>query len=188
MALSQDFSLVDRAPHAAPAVGRIAGFFLTGRFARFVLFGGTAALVNLAVGRVLYTLPVFVALLPYWLAVALGSGAGLIVNFGLNYVYNFRYLGRSAVAQFRTFTAVALVGVGLTALIAQAALGIAGWLGFGGRLTAGGVGVDTAFVAHVFAVGAVTFYSFAGHSLFSFNAGLRAGLRRAISGIRETQR
>jgi len=40
------------------------------------------------------------------------------------------------------------------------------------------------FIAHVFAVGVVTFYSFAAHSVFSFNHGIRAQVSRALQRTR----
>ena len=48
-----------------------------GIFATFLVFGGAAALVNLIVGRSLYTSP---SLTPYWVAVMIGSASGLLVN------------------------------------------------------------------------------------------------------------
>jgi putative flippase GtrA len=153
-------------------------FFLTRRFATFLVFGGLAALVNLLVGRTLYTLPAFTALLPYWGAVVIAAASGLLVNFSLNYAFNFRYEGRSAMAQLRTFTVVALGGVGLMALLASGLLSLAHWAGVEDGVTLGGWHASTRFLAHVAATGLVTFYSFAAHSAMSFNAGLRAFLVR----------
>jgi putative flippase GtrA len=110
----------------------------------------------------------------------LGAASGLIVNFSLNYIYNFRYYERSLAAQFRTFVVVALVGVALTALAADMTLRLAHWIGIGSRVTLGPMTVRSAFVAHFIAVGLVTFYSFAAHSAFSFNEGLRAALGRIL--------
>jgi len=157
---------------------RLIAFFLTKRFARFLVFGGVAALVNLAVGEFLYSSPRVMALMPYSVAVAVGAASGMVVNFALNYVYNFRYLGRSPISQFRTFVVVATIGVGLTALVADVVLWLAALSGAGSHLKVGPVEISMAFAAHVFAVGLVTFYSFAAHSAFSFNEGLRAGVRR----------
>lgn len=148
--------------------------FFSWRFATFIVFGGLAALVNLLVGRALYTLPGPAALLPFWTAVLIGAASGLLVNFGLNYAFNFRYRGRPAFAQLRTFAVVALGGVGLTALLASVLLGAAHWAGFAEGLTFLGWRLSTPFLSHAGATALVTFYSFAGHSLLSFNAGLRA--------------
>ncbi len=150
---------------------------MIGRFTRFLAFGGLAAIVNLAIGRALYFSPSVAAWLPYWLAVTIATSAGVVVNFGLNYAYNFTYRGRSAALQFRTFVVVAMVGVGLTALIAEAALRALLWSGLD-SLHLGPMSLRPQFLSHVFAVGAVMFYSFAAHSTFSFNHGIRAWLRR----------
>lgn len=156
--------------------------FLSKRFATFLVFGGLAAVVNLVVGRLLYGASGGTAgALPYWLAVGVGSAAGLLVNFGLNYAYNFRYGGRTAGAQLRTFIVVAAGGVALTAVIAQAARGSFAILGYAQTVEFAGVAVDPAFAAHVVATGLVTFYSFAAHSAFSFNAGLRSAVARALA-------
>lgn len=153
-------------------------FFMTRRFATFLVFGGLAALVNLIVGRILYTTPSIVAVVPYWAAVVIGTASGMLVNFGLNYTFNFRYQGRSAAAQLRTFVVVALGGMGLMALLAPALLCVALWAGFDRGLMIADWHASTQFLAHVTAIGLVTFYSFAAHSAMSFNAGLRAFLVR----------
>lgn len=171
-------------PWRGRIAARVAGLpapvrmFLTRRFATFLLFGGLAAVVNLLVGRALYTSPAVASLIPYWVAVAIGSASGLLVNFGLNYAFNFRYQGRSAGAQLRTFVVVALGGVGLMALLASALLRLAHWFGLDSGITVAEWHASTQFVAHVVATGLVTFYSFVAHSALSFNAGLRAFLVR----------
>lgn len=152
--------------------------FLSWRFATFLVFGGIAALVNLGIGRALYTLPGPASLLPFWMAVLMGAASGLLVNFALNYAFNFRYRGRSALAQLRTFVVVALGGVGLTALLASVLLELARWAGLADGLSLLGWHASTPFLSHVGATGIVTFYSFAGHSVLSFNAGLRAFVTR----------
>ncbi len=153
-------------------------FFMTRRFATFLVFGGLAALVNLIVGRTLYATPSIAAVVPYWAAVVIGAASGMLVNFGLNYALNFRYQGRSAVAQLRTFIVVALGGIGLIALLAPALVRMASWAGLDSGLTLGGWHASTQFLAHVGAIGLITFYSFAAHSAMSFNAGLRAFFMR----------
>ena len=153
-------------------------FFMTRRFATFLVFGGLAALVNLIVGRTLYATPSVAAVMPYWAAVVIGTASGMLVNFGLNYTLNFRYEGRSATAQLRTFVVVALGGMGLMALLAPALMRLAVWAGFDSGLTLGAWHASTPFLAHVAAIGLVTFYSFAAHSALSFNAGLRAFVMR----------
>ncbi|MBX3500320.1 MAG: GtrA family protein [Alphaproteobacteria bacterium] len=148
------------------------------RFATFIVFGGLAALVNIGVGKSLYSVPAITEVVPYWLAVAIGAASGLLVNFGLNYAFNFRFQGRSAGAQLRTFVVVAVGGVALTALIAHSLVALAGWTGLASPLRIAGIALETGFIAHVMATGLVTFYSFAAHSAFSFNVGLRTRLLR----------
>jgi putative flippase GtrA len=155
-----------------------------GRFARFVVFGGLAAVVNLGVGRALYTNAATTVWLPYWAAVLIATSSGMVVNFGLNYAYNFTYRGRSALLQFRTFVGVAIVGVGLTALVAEGALYVLVATHWATSLALGSMVLQPEFIAHVFAVGVVTFYSFAAHSAFSFNQGIRAQIGRALQRMR----
>ena len=175
-----------RHSETGPAAGlvawarRIIAFFVTPRFARFLVFGGLAALVNLSVGGALYTVPAFAAALPYWLAVAIGAGCGLLVNFGLNYALNFRYAGRSVGSQLRTFTIVALGGVVLTSALAQLLVTLASSIGIGDSFPLLGREIDVEFAAHVMATGLVTFYSFAAHSLLSFNVGIRRAVARVL--------
>ncbi len=152
-------------------------FFFTARFVRFLLFGGSAALVNLVVGRAIYSDSA--SLLPYWLAVTIAASAGMVVNFGLNYAYNFTQRRRGAFLEFRTFVIVASVGVALTALLAALALRVLLWASVP-EFKIGPLAVTPEFLSHVFAVGAVTFYSYAAHSAFSFRQGLRAGVRQAL--------
>lgn len=171
-------SLRDR---AADLIQASLALFVSRRFATFVVFGGLAALVNIGVGKTLYSVPAIAAAVPYWLAVAIGSACGLLVNFGLNYTFNFGFQGRSAGAQLRTFIVVAVGGVVLTALIASGLVALAGWIGVSSPLRIAGVALETGFIAHVMATGLVTFYSFAAHSAFSFNVGLRTRLMRLFS-------
>ena len=174
---------------APPTVGdRLTGLvqatialFVSRRFATFVVFGGLAALVNIGVGKTLYSVPSIAAVVPYWLAVALGAASGLLVNFGLNYAFNFTFQGRTASAQLRTFIVVAVGGVALTALIAHGLVEFARWIGVASPVQVAGRALDVGFIAHVMATGLVTFYSFAAHSAFSFNVGLRGRLMRVFS-------
>lgn len=165
----------------ASLVQAVLALFVSRRFATFVVFGGLAALVNIGVGKTLYSVPGIAAVVPYWLAVAIGSACGLLVNFGLNYTFNFSFQGRSAGAQLRTFVVVAVGGVVLTALIAQGLVGLAAWVGVMSPVRVAGLALDIGFIAHVMATGLVTFYSFAAHSAFSFNVGLRNRLMHLFS-------
>ncbi|MBM3619123.1 MAG: hypothetical protein FJX20_00395 [Alphaproteobacteria bacterium] len=167
--------------HLASLLQASLKLFVSRRFATFIVFGGLAALVNIGVGTTLYSVPGIAAVVPYWLAVAVGSASGLLVNFGLNYAFNFSFQGRSAGAQLRTFIVVAIGGVALTALIAPSLVALASWIGVTAPLRIAGVALETSFIAHVMATGLVTFYSFAAHSAFSFNVGLRGRLMRLFS-------
>jgi putative flippase GtrA len=155
--------------------------FVSRRFATFIVFGGMAALVNIGVGKTLYSVPSLAAVVPYWLAVAIGAASGLLVNFGLNYSFNFSFQGRSAGAQLRTFIVVAVGGVALMSLIAYSLVGLADWIGLASPVRVAGIALQVGFIAHVMATGLVTFYSFAAHSAFSFNVGLRTRLMRLFS-------
>ncbi len=150
--------------------------FFSQRFARFVVFGGLAAVANIAVGSALYTNPKMQTVIPYWLAVGIGSASGLLLNFFLNYAYNFGYSGRPAGAQLRTFVIVACGGVVLTALLAEGMMQLAHLASFPERYSMLGFTFGSQWTAHVIATGLVTFYSFAAHSAFSFNEGLRKRL------------
>ncbi len=152
-------------------------------FLFFLVFGGLAAVTNLAVGALLYSVPAFARLLPYWLAVATGASAGLFVNFFLNYGFNFRFRGRSAVAQFKTFCVVAGVGIILTSLLSTTLVALFRELGLAGLLAQTPLPVSQGFLAHFTAVGLVTFYSFFAHKFFTFNVGIRRRLRSLLLAI-----
>ena len=164
---------------------RLLGVFVSRRFATFVVFGGLAALTNLAVARVLYTVPQFAEVLPYWTAIAIGTVSGMLVNFTLNYALNFRYFARSAAAQLRTFTIVSVIGTMLTVIVAQTLNSLATMVFDVRAVHIGQFSLDVELLAHMFAIGIVMFYSFAAHSAFSFNVGLRRRIARAFTGNRE---
>jgi putative flippase GtrA len=155
--------------------------FFSRRFATFIVFGGLAAVVNLGVAKTLYSVPSLANVVPYWLAVAAGALSGLAVNFTLNHTFNFRFGGRPVGAQLRTFIVIALGGGVLMVLIAHSLVWFAGRIGLTSPLHVAGMALQIGFIAHVIATGVLTFYSFAAHSLFSFNVGLRARLRRGFS-------
>lgn len=162
--------------------------FFSRRFATFIVFGGLAAVVNLGVGKTLYSVPSLASVVPYWLAVAAGALSGLAVNFTLNYAFNFRFGGRPAGAQLRTFIVVALGGGVLMVLIAHGLVWFAGHIGLTSPVYVAGMALQIGFIAHVLATGMLTFYSFAAHSAFSFNVGLRARLKRAFPIATQVQR
>jgi putative flippase GtrA len=159
------------------------GVFLSRQFATFVVFGGLAAIVNLAVGWLIYKHRLGVTL-PYSMAVAIGAASGLLINFGLNYCFNFRFRERSAIAQFRTFFVVSLGGIALTSLLSWLTLqALPNSLPLPGNHI-----VSAKFASHFLAVGLVTFYSYAAHRYFTFNVGLRERHAQLLQGIQNARR
>jgi putative flippase GtrA len=152
--------------------------FLNRQFAFFLVFGGCAAFTSIVTGWFLYRNEH--APFPYSLAVAIGAAAAILVNFGLNYAFNFHFRGRSLLAQLQTFALVALIGVFLTALSASVfykiilIIGSEDW-------HSGDAAITAKLVAHILAVGLVTLYSFLAHKFFSFNVGFAGRLRNKLS-------
>jgi len=143
---------------------------------RFLAFGGTAALANLLAGWLLYGAQL-VPGLPYWCATATAAAIGLVVNFALNYSYNFTFRERPALHQFQTFCAIAAVGILLTSAISAGLKAVfEDWLG--PSLALAGLTIRADFAAHFMAVGLVALYSFPAHKAISFNVGIRARLRQ----------
>jgi putative flippase GtrA len=149
----------------------------------FLVFGGLAALSNLLVGWQLYGKGLFPAL-PYWCATAMAAASGLLVNFGLNYAFNFKFRGRSALRQFTTFCVVALVGVAITSALSNGILLLLNTLA-GPRIGLSGFAVESTFAAHFMAVGLTVLYSFPAHKLMSFNVGIRAQFQNVFAQISE---
>jgi len=137
-------------------------------FAAFLLFGGAAAAVNLAVGWQLYGRGLYPDL-PYWCATAIAAASGLVVNFALNHFFNFKFRDRSTFEQFGTFCIASLVGIGITSALSSGMLLL---------FTASGIAwVKPALLAHVCAVGLTVLYSYPAHRAVSFNMGIGARLR-----------
>jgi putative flippase GtrA len=151
------------------------------QLAVFLLFGGLAALANLLMGWQLYGRGLFPAL-PYWCATAIAATSGLFVNFGLNYLFNFKFRGRSALQQFSTFCIVALVGVAITSALSSGILLLLHAL-TGPVLRLGNHEVTSVFAAHFAAVGLTVLYSFPAHKCMSFNVGIRAQFQQAYTQI-----
>lgn len=151
------------------------------QLAAFLLFGGLAALTNLIVGWQLYGRGLFPAL-PYWCATAAAATSGLLVNFALNYLFNFKFRGRSALRQFSTFCIVALVGVAITSALSSGILSVLNGSA-GPVLYLGGLQTTSAFAAHFAAVGLTVLYSFPAHKYMSFNAGIRAQVHQVYTQI-----
>ena len=156
---------------------------LVKELAAFLLFGGIAALTNLLVGWQLYGKGLFPAL-PYWCATGIAASCGLVVNFGLNYAFNFKFRGRSAFSQFSTFCIVALIGVAITSALSYGILSLLNAL-VGPVLHLGSIPVKSVFAAHFAAVGLTVLYSFPAHKCMSFNAGIRAQVQQVCAQISE---
>lgn len=146
--------------------------FLTRQFFTYLIFGGIAALVNLLCGYALYTY----TSLPYMVAIFLAASCGLLINFLLNYFFNFIYRGRSIFSQLATFICIAIFGTLLTALIAGAFLYIFDALNIKFEFFF----ITPKFMAQFISVGLVTFYSFIGHKYLSFNEGILHRCKRLL--------
>jgi putative flippase GtrA len=144
--------------------------FLSPQFLRFLAFGGLAALINLAAGKLLYDhlLPSF----PYWISVWIAASLGLAVNFLCNYSFNFTQHVRSMSAHFRSFFIAAIGGTALTALLSRSFFSLFHHWGLGG-FSAFGFYATEKFLAHFTAVGMVVFYSYWIHKHISFGVGFR---------------
>lgn len=149
--------------------------------AAFLVFGGVAALANLFLGWQLYGKGLFPAL-PYWCATAIAAAGGLVVNFGLNYSFNFKFRDRSAFRQFSTFCLVSLVGIVLTSALSDSLRTLLTGL-TGHTFVLGGLRVRSDVAAHVLAVGLTVLYSYPAHKCLSFNAGIRAQARHLYAQI-----
>jgi putative flippase GtrA len=149
----------------------------------FLFFGGLAALANLLVGWQLYGKGFFPGL-PYWCATAIAAVCGLLVNFGLNYSFNFKFRDRPAFRQFSTFCIVSLVGVAITSALSRSILAL--FTAWGGpTFLLAGMNVRSDLAAHACAVGLTVLYSFPAHKCLSFNIGIRAQARRLYAQLSE---
>lgn len=146
--------------------------FFTRQFLTYLVFGGIAAIVNLLCGYLLYTY----TSLPYIGAVFCAASSGLLINFLLNYFFNFIYRGRPMLNQLATFTCIAMVGTLLTALIAGLFLFLFEKL----DIKIDFMFVTPKFIAQFIAVGLVTLYSFIGHKYLSFNEGILHRCKRFL--------
>lgn len=159
--------------------GCMFNFLLSRNFLYFIAFGGTAALVNLVCGYLLYSADLF----PYIVSVFIAASAGLLVNFALNYKLNFKYEGRKLSQQFGTFLVVASIGTLLTAVVAHFSMQVLLFFEIEDIVMVG-FAVSAQFVAHIFSVGVITIYSFVAHKYLSFNVGIRNQLRKTIANIK----
>lgn len=150
------------------------------RFAKFLIFGSLAAIINLAIGGLLYSGDEATQLLPYWLAVTVGGVAALIAGFILNLHFNFQYSGRPTLAMFQTYTTVALGGLVLSVVLASIYLKITELLYQKEGFYIGSQYLSFEFISHFFSVGSVAIYSYLSHKYFTFNIGIFQQLERFL--------
>ncbi|MDO8528985.1 MAG: GtrA family protein [Nanoarchaeota archaeon] len=91
-------------------------------FLGYVLFGGIAALVDLGG---LYILTEFAGI-NYLISAVFSYIGGMITNYSLNKVFNFKNKSKKIAKQFGLFTLVALIGLGLNQLILWILVELAG--------------------------------------------------------------
>lgn len=152
---------------------------------KFLLFGAISACATLAACWALYGWPILA--LPYWAATGIGAAVGMLMNFYLNYSFNFRFRGRSALQQLRSFFLVSGGGVLLTALLSEINLWAIG-LFARNAIQIDAVSINAPAVANVLAVGMVAVYSFPAHKFVSFNVGLRMRLAQISADPRLARR
>ena len=133
-------------------------------FFRFLIFSGLAALVNIATGYVLYELMGLRESYEYGLSVGAAFVAGMGVSFTLNRAYTYEPSGRRRREELVDFTAVSIVGLGLTTVLAYGLR----WLISGSQSLIAALPATPETSAHIAAVGLTAFYSFFAHRHFSF--------------------
>ncbi len=133
----------------------------------FLLCSGLAALVNIAVGYLLYGMAGLNGTFGYPVSVALAFISGMGVSFVLNRRFTYPPSGRARQREMMDFFAVSVIGLTLTTVIAQALhLGMPEMLA---QVTPAGVLPET--LAHIAAVGITAIYSFIAHKYVSFRRG-----------------
>lgn len=136
-------------------------------FPRFLLCSGLAAVVNLAVGYLLYGLLGLNGPIGFPVSVALAFASGMGVSFVLNRRYTYPTSGRPASQELRDFFGVSLVGLALTT-------GVAFLLNYNAHAILVSVAdslpgtILPETLAHLVAVGMTAIYSFLAHKLISF--------------------
>ncbi|NQV43884.1 MAG: GtrA family protein [Rhodospirillales bacterium] len=151
--------------------------FMDIRFARFLVFGCMTAAVNLIVGGVLYSHDATEKILPYWAAVTIAGILAMIVGFLLNSKLNFRYEGRSAFAQFRTYILIASSCIVLTTVMAEVGVQLFDHLFEAEGFMLGPQYISYEFASHFCAVGSIAIYSYIAHKYLTFDEGIRERIR-----------
>lgn len=131
-------------------VKRGVNFFLSRLFAFYIVFAGIATVVDFAV----LTLLVEKAGVHYLTSAAISYLCGMITNYSLNKIYNFRNKSTRIARQFGLFAFVALIGLALNQIILYLMVDV-----FGVHYLAG----------KVVSVAIVMFWSFIGHKKITFS-------------------
>lgn len=120
------------------------------RFLSYLFFAGFATLVDMGL---LFLLTEYVGIW-YFYSALISNICGMVTNFTLNKVLNFRNRSRKVLRQFGLFAAVALVGLGLNQLIIFVLVEFFGiWY----------------LLAKLVAVFTVVFWSYFGHKRLTFS-------------------
>jgi len=138
------------------------------QFTLFTFFAGMAALVNI-ISRYYFS----VLAMNFTFAVTLAYFLGMSVNYTLNKYLTFPKGPRRSVHELRTFFMIAFGGLLLTNIIAIAIVFLLMHI-----ISLAGQRQLIETVAHITAVGITAIYSFFGHKYFTFQNGIRIGLRR----------
>jgi len=133
---------------------------LTHQIIVFGILSGLAALVNIG-SRIILS-----QFISFQIAVSGAYLFGMTLNFILNKRFTFPDGPRKTIAELRTFSCIALVGLLLTNILAAGCLVL-----FSQLFSASLPTIET--MAHTTAVGLVGVYSFLGHKYFSYRQGLR---------------
>ncbi|OSQ44335.1 GtrA family protein [Marivita geojedonensis] len=136
-------------------------------FIRFLIFSGSAALVNFLTGQLLYGVFGLIDGTQYAISVATAFLLGMLVSYTLHRRFTFPPSGRRRREEIRVFFFVSIGGLLLTTSIAQSL-----FTGAAGALTTVSrhlpVQLQPETLAHLVAIGLTAFYSFFAHRDLSF--------------------
>lgn len=118
-------------------------------FWKYVIYAGIATIVDFGL---LYLLTERAGLWYFYSAIC-AYIAGMVTNYSLNKIFNFRNKSRRVIYQFSLFVVVALTGLLLNQLIIYS---LVEWMGF------------NYIIAKLFSVCIVMFWSFFGHNKLTF--------------------
>lgn len=142
-------------------------------FARYILSAGAATCIDVALVQALLGLDAAHSPFFFAMAITMGAMAGIGINFALSRRFVFASDGRRISAQLLTFILVSLSTLALRLVVAGLLVALLG-LPLFSWLAALPVTAPAERVAHLGAVGLVTFYSFFAHRHVSFAGGIFA--------------